>query len=323
MLHNMVKAPPWYGGQLGVPGSDTPLGFRLLPTSLVIYVDYDHSDAHDTSDGTDPVAPKSTVASAVAALQNEKDMIIVRSMTTENVVVLNSYPDNCAIIGAGPDRHTPEWTATDTALPCLTVNAEGWNISGFTFNSPASSAAILLNDTIPLAGDSAYKTTISDCIFDGLWGGLYGIQLAGAPHRVRILNCQFLEHRQGDTTAHAIFVSSTPNASPYECEIIGNVFWENENHIAGNGAIVGFNLTVFQGNIFHEGELIAATLQLDLRGGSLGNNIVTGNIFCGDYSNAGGFYAHAGDPGNWVGNSTEDILEAEVGDNGWTISPPA
>ena len=62
---------------------------------------------------------------------------------------------------------------------------------------------------------------------------------------------------------------------------------------------------------------------LDLRGGSQGENIVVGNSFSGDYSNTGGYYANAANPGNWVGNVAEDVLEAEVADNGFTVAVPA
>ena len=41
-----------------------------------------------------------------------------------------------------------------------------------------------------------------------------------------------------------------------------------------------------------------------------------------DYSQAGGFYANAGNPGGWAGNVSQDTAEAEVGDNGWTIAVP-
>ena len=82
-------------------------------------------------------------------------------------------------------------------------------------------------------------------------------------------------------------------------------------------------VSLFQGNIFGAGVLIATLLKLDLRGGSQGHNIVTGNVFGGDYSNTGGYYGNAANPDMWVGNVAEDVAEAEVGDNGWTIGPPA
>jgi hypothetical protein len=61
------KLPPWFGGQMGVPGSDTPLGFRMAPQGLVYFVDGSHGDASDNNDGTDPNAPKATIQSAITA----------------------------------------------------------------------------------------------------------------------------------------------------------------------------------------------------------------------------------------------------------------
>jgi hypothetical protein len=156
-----------------------------------------------------------------------------------------------------------------------------------------------------------------------MWQGQYGIALYGAPYDVVIENNWFREWRKGDTTGYAIITTDSSTANAYMCKIIGNYFEENENHIGSLGNNKSFNLTTIMGNVFHDGVLIAATLMLDLRGGSQGENIVTGNVFCGDYSNTGGYYANAGNPGNWIGNIAEDIAEAEVGDNGWTIAVPA
>lgn len=63
----MLKLPQWFGGQLGVPGSDTPLGLRTAPQGLVYYVDGSHPDASDNNDGTDPLEPKATIQSAITA----------------------------------------------------------------------------------------------------------------------------------------------------------------------------------------------------------------------------------------------------------------
>jgi len=61
----MLKLPQWFGGQIGVPGSDTPLGLRTAPQGLVYYVDPSHGDASDNNDGTDPNEPLSTIQQAI------------------------------------------------------------------------------------------------------------------------------------------------------------------------------------------------------------------------------------------------------------------
>ena len=63
----MIKYPIFFGGQMGVPGSDTPLGIRTAPQGIVYYVDGSHPDALDANDGTDPMEPKATIQSAITA----------------------------------------------------------------------------------------------------------------------------------------------------------------------------------------------------------------------------------------------------------------
>lgn len=329
----LVRQQPWYPGQFGVPGSDVQRGLRWAPAGIVLYVDENHPGATVVGDGTDPEQPLTTIQEAVdnliafatsMSISLEGSVIVVADEATiaESVIVPATAPTNCTIMGAGATAHHPTWTAATAAGTALTLRQEGWTVEGITFEVGAAGRAIRLEE-VPGSSYISYKTTIRDCRLDGLWGGLYGIDFFGAPHRVLVEGCEFLEFRRGDTTAFAIIVTDSTHTNPYECHVRNNVFWENENHVGSLGGIRGFNVSTFTGNIFHEGELIAATIMLDLRGGSRGNNIVTGNVFPGDYSNAGGYYAHAATPGMWVGNIAEDLLEAEVADNGFTVAPPA
>lgn len=333
MVLPQVRQAPFYPGQPGVAGSDVQRGLRWEPAGIVLYVDENHPGATAVGDGTNPEYPLTTIQTAVNNLiafatatadSLEGSVIVVGAEATiaETVIVPATAPHNCTILGSGSAAHAPTWTAATAAGIALTLRVEGWTVEGFTFETGAAGTAIRVSE-VPASSYSAYKTTIRNCRFDGLWGGLYGVEFYGAPHRVTIENCEFLEYRRADTTAFAIIVTDSHHTNPYECHIRNNVFWENENHIGSLGGIRSFNVSTFVGNIFHIGELIAATVMLDLRGGSRGNNFVVGNWFQGDYSNTGGYYAHAGDPGMWVGNYAEDLLEAEVGDNGVTIAVPA
>ena len=299
----------------------------------VFYVNSAHPAANDNNYGLDPDAPLATIQELIDRSTgasfithphlNSYDVIYVGANVTESVIVPGTgVPTYVSIVGAGNSSHAPTWTAATAAGTALTLRREGWRISGFTFEVGAAGTAIRL-DEVPASSYSAYKTTIDNCRFDGLWGGLYGVNFSGAPHRVTIDNCEFLEFRRGNSTAFAIIVSDSAHTNPYECHINGCTFWENENHVGSLGGIRSFNMSTITNNIFHEGVLIAATIKLDLRGGSQGHNIVTGNVFGGDYSNPGGYYGHAAAPDFWVGNFAEDVAEAEVGDNGLTIAPPA
>lgn len=326
-----VRLAPWYQGQLGVWGSDVQRGLRWESCGIVLYVDPNHPGATAVGDGTNPEYPLTTIQRAVdnliafataMAISLEGSVIVVAGEATiaESVVIGATAPTGCSIIGAGVNDHYPTWTAATAVGTALTLEQIGWTIEGFTFEVGAAGTAIHLIGT---GSAGAYKTLIRNCRFDGLWGGLYGISFHGAPHRVRIENCEFLEFRRGDNTAFGIVVLDTSDSNPYECHIIGNTFWENENHVGSVADDRAWNVSEFRGNVFHEGELITATRMLDLRGGTRGNNIVTQNIFCGDYSHVGGYYANAGTPGMWIGNIAEDLAEPEVADNGFTVAPPS
>jgi len=318
---------------MGVYGSDVQRGLRWEPAGIVLYVDENHPGASATADGTDPEHPLTTIAGAIANLTAfatatscslEGSVIVVAAESTpaESVIIPATAPKNCLLIGAGTGTNCPAWTAATATGVALTIRQQGWTIENFLFRGGAGGQSIKI-DWVPGSGYVGYRTTIRNNHFDGLWQGLYAINLYGAPYDVVIENNWFREWRKGDTTAFAIITTDSSNANAYMCKILNNHFEENENHIGSLGNNKSFNLTTIRGNVFHDGVLISATLMLDLRGGSQGENIVTGNVFCGDYSNTGGYYANAANPGNWVGNSAEDVAEAEVADNGWTIAPPA
>lgn len=328
-----IRQAPWYPGQFGVAGSDVQRGLRWEPAGIVLYVDENHPGASATADGTDPEHPLTTIAGAVTNLTNfatatadslEGSVIVVAAESTpaESVIIPATAPKNCLLIGGGTGHNCPAWTAATNAGTALTIRQQGWVVDHFLFRAGSGGTSVQL-DWVPGSGYVGYRTTIRNCHFDGLWQGLYGISLYGAPYDVVIANNWFREYRRSDSTAFAICVTDSSNANPYMCKVVGNYFEENENHIGSLGDNKSFNLSLFQSNVFHEGVLITATRMLDLRGGSQGKNIVTGNVFCGDYSNTGGYYANAGAPGNWVGNSAEDTLEGEVADNGFTIAVPA
>ena len=328
-----IRLQPWYPGQMGVDGSDVPRGVRWSPTAIVLYVDDSHPGATAAADGTDPENPLTTIALAITRLiafatstssSLVGSYIVVGAGATieETVVYPPTAPAGVTIMGAGGAFARPTWTAATAAGTALTIRQEGLTVSGFNFATGAAGTAITLQ-WVPGSSYVGNRCLITDNFFDGAWAGLYGINLSGAPYDTRIIGNEFREYRRADTTAHAIITTDSTEANAYMSRIENNVFWENENHIASLNDDRGFNNSLFIGNVFNVGVLIAATSKLDLRGGSRGENIVVGNYFCGDYSNTGGYYANAANPGNWVGNFAEDVAEGEVADNGVTVAVPA
>lgn len=104
-----LKLPPWFGGQMGVPGSTTPLGFRQAPQGNVYYVDPSHGDASDNNDGTDPREPKATIQSAITASNATIDWAVTPPYYGQNWIVVapGVYAENltpayyCKILGLG------------------------------------------------------------------------------------------------------------------------------------------------------------------------------------------------------------------------------
>jgi hypothetical protein len=306
-------------GQMGVRGSDVQRGLRWEPTGIVLYVDPDSNNDTDQADGTDPENPMTTIQAAVTRLS----VIVLGGMAyTETVTIPATAPNYCTILGGANTRFRPTWASGGAAENCLTIRAEGWTIDGIEFDCPSAAAGIRLEE-VPASSYSAYKTRIQNCTFDGLWSGLYGIEFYGAPHRVQIYNNWFVEMNNVDPTlAWCIYVTDSSHTNPYQCEIVGNRFMDSDNYVGSLGAIRGFNVSLFQNNVFEDGVLLTPTTFLDLRGGSRGYNIVTGNFFGGTYTNAGGYYANAATPnGCWVGNFA-DITPPQVADNGLTIAVP-
>ena len=329
MMLPQIRQAPLYPGQFGVSGSDVQRGLRSAPTGIVLYVDENHPGTHSTGDGTNPEEPLDSIQTAITKLTNfatamnvslEGSVIVVANEATiaETVTIPPTAPTNCTILGAGSTAHQPTWTAATDAGRALTVRQQGWTVEGITFEAGAEGTSIRLEE-VPGSSYISYKTTIRNCRFDGLWGGLYGIDFYGAPHRVLVENCEFLEWRSVAGEAFAIYHSATPHDRSIQCQILNNLFRSNENHI-GNHAN-GFSGCLFSGNVFDQNTYIATTVMLDLRGATM-HNIVTGNVFAGTYSNAGGYYDSVGVPGMWVGNMAEDVASLQVGDNGYTVLPP-
>jgi hypothetical protein len=328
-----VRQAPWYPGQMGVADSDVQRGLRWEPAGIVLYVDENHPGASATADGTDPEHPQTTIQQAITNLTNfatatscslEGSVIVVAAESTpaESVIIPATAPKNCTLLGAGNGINAPAWTAATAAGTALTIRQQGWTVEGFLFRAGSLGTSIQL-DWVPGSSYVGYRTVIRNNHFDGLWQGQYAIALYGAPYDVVIEGNWFREYRTVATDAYAVICTDSSTAEPYMCQIVNNVFQENNNHVGSLNNVRSFNASVIRGNVFASGKGISATIMLDLRSNHGGNNIVSENVFEGDYSNTGGYYDSTDSVSMWVGNYAQDVAEAEVGDNGITIAPPA
>lgn len=325
----VTRLTPWYPGQLGIPGSDNSLGIRVASGGIVLYVDDSHANANDSNDGTNPDGPKATIQSAISSTFLVENSVIVvggGATLTESAIIANSSPEQCTIIGVGNEQWGPSWTSAAAAENALTIRQSGWTIANIRFHPHTAAAGILLEHDGGVTTNSD-RTRIINCDFDAMWSGLYGIHSTGSPDQVFVEGCRFHEFDSGGAAnnAAAIYLGLTPFASPYLWVIRNNVFQDNDRHIAQVDALRGGNGCLIEGNRFMApvNNANGTATYLDMRGGTLGLNTVVGNFFGGDYSNTGGYWANAAAPGSWVGNVAEDVAEAEVADNGWTIAPPA
>ena len=322
-----IRLQPWYPGQMGVPGSDVSRGVRTSPAGVVFYVDGSHPNATAVADGTDPNNPLTTITAAfarlvsfhaIASIQAEGSVIVIAPGTYTDTITIDrtSYPADCSIVGAGNSKFDVVWVPA--AGDALTIDQSGWLVEGIHFQPSSTGAGVKLTWT---AGAGAEDTVIRDCFFDGRWGtGLYGVELEGSPANVTIQGNRFAEF---DASSPAITTTDSSTANPYQTHILQNTFQECVEYITSVAA--GWNASIIAGNVFATatGDLAATTTYIDLGTGSLGYNVVTGNVFGGDYSNTGGYTAESNALDNWVGNVAFDVAEAEVSDSGFTIAEPA
>jgi len=318
---NILKLPPWFSGQMGVPGSDTPEGLRTHPQGLTFYVDTNHPDANDQNDGTDPRYPLASIQEAVDKVQNRGDQIMIAPGSYAESVVTPNYvtgPNYVHIIGlGGGQRQAVQWSSGAANEPCLDLRAVGWTVENVKFLAPTTSACVELRHTDSGANDIAINTIIKNCHFYGQTTGLYGVLSHGA-YLVTIEGCLFENFNNVANTATALATGTTPLAIPFRNVIRDCIFMENDNHV-----IFACNGSLFLNNVFMKGYTYSpvTVLRTSLVGNPGDDNHVHGNFFGGlDYSITGGFVSGAAD--SWVGNFSDDVAEAEVGDNGLTIAIP-
>ena len=321
----MTRMAPWYQGQLGVSGSDVERGLRVAPRGITLYVDPSHTGATAVGDGTNPEYPLNTLQAAVnnlstwdqAGLNVDFSTIVVSGSLDESVQITDytTNPAYCTIVGVGPSIFAPVWDSGAATDPCLVMGAVGWRVTGFRFYVPATDAAIIVPCTQAPWGANAIgiRSVIDNCYFDGSVNtGQTGIDLHGAPYNACIIDNVF------GFLSNGILSTNTGYADAYRAYIAGN--WFHESTLAIDASL---NVSAVLNNVFQADGVTAMTTILDLRTGTQGENVVSGNVFGGDYSNTGGYYANAANPGNWVGNTAEDVAEAEVADNDITVAIPA
>lgn len=271
-----------------------------------------NSGASASGDGTTWAEAFKTLAEAEAEWA-AGDRVFIQGSFNEAVEVAVA---NLELIGVGPASHTALWTAPDTTAPCLTISAAA-NVGVYNvrFRPPVANAAISLEG-------ASNQFQLIDCRIQGKAGSYYGLRTDGAQSNVRIERCEFFYL---NTVDYGIAISGHTYAAditPSGWLILDNLFHSNLCHI-----VCRMRQSIIRGNMLAGKGLIAdgntddITTGIDLSGTLTMCNLVQGNFLGGDYSTA--TYVAATDD-NWIGNTSDDLAEAEVDSaTGTTIAVPA
>jgi len=315
----------------GIPGTQIEATIAQ-GNQQIFYVNPDHTAANDDNYGTDPDAPVATLqelvnrsagtATIVAPAPAKFDIIYVGGNIREDVVIPRAAAQYIQVIGVGypGTPYQPAWIGSNAATASLEVGTWGWRFSNFKFSAKTAAPCVYLRYAGVGATDAvAHVTTIDHCLFDGGTTGRYGI-VSGGAFDVWITDNIFQTYHNA-VAGGAIPISTTADggiALPYRNRILRNQFIDSDN-----GMSFPCNGSLIMDNIFQQdGFAYDMTIVLHTNDGAAGdNNIVTRNLLSGDYSIVGGYRGGAADV--WSGNFAADVAEAEVGDNGLTILPPA
>lgn len=276
----IVKAPPWFGGQMGVPGSDTPLGFRVSTDALVFYVDPGYPDTNDANDGTDPRAPKTSIQSAIdAAVSSRGDFIILapgRHAPTAPILVTKAG----LTIMAQPNGWNPfqpedacyvyptaAWATGPVFIVSAPVSMIGFEavprVAAHAGTNLTTGAAIAIDgDAAGAAGGYSYFKNMR---FVDWFGTPYGIFLWGASY-CKVEECNF----EGFQGAGLAFGARVRN--PTFNDVFHNTFRNCVNgieHIAGATA---------QDFLYLENRFIDYTDAIDFNN-QAANGLVAGNYY--------------------------------------------
>jgi hypothetical protein len=190
----LLKLPPFFGSQMGVPFGDAPSGIRAASRSMVYYVDRTHPDANDTHDGTDPDHPLLTIQQAIDnhnALIDWADAFGGLLPFSWILVGPGLYAENltpayfCHIIGLGQ-------LGTDTATEVHP--AAGSALAGTGLGLHLRNIRFEVETAVPVLDFGiCNNTVIEDCeIVKGIAGlATVGIDFTNASH-VQILRNRFL-----------------------------------------------------------------------------------------------------------------------------------
>jgi len=229
----LQRLTPWYGGQMGVPGTDSDRGLRQDSNGKILWVDPNHVDPSDLRDGTNPDSPLRTVAEALTQCRAYSGDVIAVMFNgcwtfgniaagrflpiTENVIV--TVP-GVRIVGIAPSGSLGvPWVPPLANLPCITVHAMDVLIEGFNFWNAGALAGTtgVLAEWNGGGGLFGENLSVRHCFFYRL---AYSVQLDYA------WNC-YIEHCRFEEITTAAIHNPTVFGEPDYNVIRDNMFINN------------------------------------------------------------------------------------------------
>lgn len=192
---SLFKLPPFFGGQMGVPGSDVPMGFRT-GIGMVYYVgDPDQFiTASNANDGTDPSNPLATIQTGLdRCTDGDGDVVVLLPGHYDITTVLTMTNDAVRLVAWDYLRGSAAPSVVidaNGACNILDIDADEIEIAGIRFaNSDNDDYACI---RVAAVADTV-GCHIHDCVFAvGLHGVYLGVGTEWAQD-VLVERCMFMQ----------------------------------------------------------------------------------------------------------------------------------
>lgn len=253
----ITKHTPFYMGQLGIPGSENPLGIRTAAQGLVYYVDGSHENANDSNDGVNPDAPFETIQAAITASNATIDWTVTPPYYGFNTIIIapGTYAENltppyyCRVVGRG-------MATGNTTDICVDVHpAAGSAVAGTGLAAHWYNIRFEIDTAVPVLDFG----TMNSCVFeqcmitDGNPGlATVGLDTTGA-NSSWIVRCRFT----GNTNPLTIGIRSTGNF--FSCRVEDCDIAAVTTGIDLSGAALVGNCVIHQNRIWGGGAVLLAT----------------------------------------------------------------
>lgn len=274
-MYNLLRLWPFYPGQWGIQGSDAPLGIRVAPRGVTLYVDNSAPTANDDNDGTDPNYPLVTITEALSkCTSGQGDIIkVMPGSYEENLVVSKDYVTIEGVLEGGYARPDIEGDAG----VALTVHAQGFVARHVRIAADAGQIGVIqqgngfLFDDCVVDGDGAQCVQLLPDLDDDTYSASEGV-IQGSLIRGGTIGIEFKNPGPG----------VEGGIGPTDVVVQGNRFYNQTTNAIKDVDTAGSNDTTFAdclvaGNFFME--VGAAFVYITLTAGGNNTGLIGGNIF--------------------------------------------